>query len=290
MDISKLERMGRRRFMENLAGIGVPKTHEANPEIDRTEVESMLPAELTGKLLEGEDEVEFQDIPIKVREETDTLSSGRYNASSIDDQVPAGVSISTSVTGGTLNAPFHSNEYGDGWVTAGHVVIEDGGSGNNRVDLRRNSNSIYIGDSRDEHRPESIFDNLDYAFVEPLDSKDPSEWIVSPDGSSEQYSIGGIVTDEALSNNVGNQDYEVLGQGATSGRLSGYIDNIDGWPGIESVKTTFNVNDGDSGGPIFHLDGDTAYIAGIIFKDGATVSESTTAQTVEDELGGYFKG
>jgi len=265
------------------------KQHEVNQEIDQTEVESMLPTELTGKISEVEDEVEFEDIPVKLRSETTALSGGRYSTGSIENQVPAGVSISTTVTGGTLNAPFHSNEYGDGWATAGHVVIEEGGSGDNRVDLRRNSNYIYIGDSRDEHRPENSFDNLDYAFVEALDSKEPSEWIVSPDGSSEEYSIGGIVTDEALSNNVGNEDYEVLGQGSSSGRLSGYIDNIDGWPGIESVKTTFDTSNGDSGGPIFHLDGDTAYIAGIMFKDQATVTESTTAQTVEEELGGYFK-
>ncbi len=270
--------------------VGVPETYESLDRVDTSEVEEMLPSELTGQIPNIDEDLEHQNIPVIVNTDKDNLTDG-YNTNTNYEEVPAGVAISTSVTGGSLGAPFNSNEHGDGWTTAGHVVKGSpfsSGDANTNVYESSPNPEDWIGESKDGY-----FDllDLDYAFVEPLkDGETPSQWIVSPDGSSKEFPIGGIVTNTALENNVGNQNYEIFGQGASSGRGSGYIDSVNGINETSSVTTTNDMSDGDSGGPLFHEIGGTALIAGIMFEDVSAGAKSTTAQRVEDELGGSFLG
>ena len=262
----------------------------ANPSKSIEELEDVLPNKMEAEVRELEEEVTREGIPIDVLNQEQELVS--YNQPNYDN-VPGGIAIGTTIEGGTLCAPFHSNDHGVGWTTAGHVVKERNGSGQNPVNQDYDGGIIYIGTSKD-----GFFDDndLDYAFIEndnDKDNKEISKWIVDNDASEKEFKLTGIVSNEELENSVGDSSYELYGQGRTTGRQSGQIVGITG-NGTETVETDWVAKDGDSGGPLFYKnDSDEAYIAGIVYAARGLPgfedrTASTTAETTEIELDGYF--
>lgn len=189
--------------------------------------------------------------------------------------------------------PFHSNEHGNGWTTAGHVVLNgDGGentiyqiTGPDYLDNYKDRDTM--GVSRDGHTDGLIGSNLDYAFIEPNSSERISTQITNPEGTEKQLELTGILSNEELENHVGDDDYTMYTQGVTTERTEGTIENMAGQS--QAVVTSNSIEDGDSGGPLFYKPNeDEAYIAGILFKKTFGNAASTTAETTEIELDGYF--
>ena len=222
-----------------------------------------------------------------------------YDLSRNYQDIPGGAAIEgeldTGVENGTLCAPFYSNEYGIGWTTAGHVVKKEDGAGNNAVSQDNGDSADPFGVSRDGYwKKKELYNSpyLDYAFVEKQQDEGTSQWITSADGGEREFELTGIVTNEELENKVG-ENYTLKGQGRTTGRRSGTLEKTAG-NGTQAIETDWEPEDGDSGGPIFYTpNSDEAYIAGILsgYVDsilGGTHAKSTTAETTEVELDGYF--
>lgn len=256
--------------------VDVPVESEVKPE----EIEAMLPSTLRGSV-PGQ-EVAHENIPVVVGESEHNLT-GCYDSSPSYDEIPAGTAISTNIEGGTLNGPFHSYDHGDGWVTAGHVVEDD--SGTYDVFIDTSDGFIEFGTPHDTHYDKI---DLDYTFIEPTNSsRSPSAWITNSNSQNKDLEIGGILSDEALENHIGDESYNLQTQGRASCRSDGYITDVNGF-GTSSVTTTHPVGPGDSGGPLFReLDG-VAFIAGDVFKEAPEGAQSTTAETVEEKLNGFF--
>ncbi|WEL19849.1 trypsin-like peptidase domain-containing protein [Candidatus Nanohalococcus occultus] len=269
-------------------GVAVYMPELGSTENDREEIEKLVPAETGGGFKFENDRFERSRVPVKVETQNRKLTSC---SSTNFDYIPGGASLevpSKQNETGTLAAAFYSNEYGGGWVTAGHVVKDIGGSVGNEIHQDAGEVTDPFGVARQAH-----FDlaDLDYAFIEPTSSESTSGFITGSDGSTKEYGLRGIVSDAELVNNVGNESFELLGHGRTTCQSSGYITGVQG-SGTTSVTTTTGVQPGDSGGPLFKVEDGEAYIAGIRFMDvddGAR-SKSTTANTVENKLNGFFAG
>jgi len=121
------------------------------------------------------------------------------------------------------------------------------------------------------------------------DSEGVSSYIQDSNDNLE-YPIGGAVSDNTLKNKAGNSSYTVYKQGRSTCRDSGWIEDYTAhWDG-KTITCTPQADDGDSGGPIFHLkenNGTTyAYIAGIIgwSANNDTDVRATAAETAENTL------
>jgi len=266
----------------------------------RTEIEDLLPTEVPGVAYVDGNPVRETEIPIDVIEAELQLQAGDNDAygGHLWDNVAGGAPISaphgTESNYGTITAPFSSDQYGDGWVTAGHIVdVND-----NQVFHHVEGNTETLGDSRDyTERDQAGNDQpeTDCAFIESMNGKTPISWIAAEDYSDPtDIDIGGIVTDQGLENNVGDGNFLLQVQGRYTGRTSPSQIN-----GVEKTFTgdvksaivdQYATQDGDSGGPVFHVDGGIAYIAGSHYgmHDDRPGSIATTAETIEEELGGTF--
>jgi hypothetical protein len=196
--------------------------------------------------------------------------------------------------GGTITAPFHSDSYGDGWVMSGHVASANGEEIAHELDDP--IDRVDLGTSRDQ-----INSGVrDCAYIESDTYRIPSSWIPSEDyNDSQDISIDGILTDAGLENRVG-QNYDLTVQGRMTGRHNTNLEGvIKGGVFGNDVKALIadqnNTVSGDSGGPVFHQLSNGVYICGTHIgtydtNDDGTYEDSaaTTAETVEEELGGNF--
>lgn len=308
MDLNKLERMGRRETAldvrsraqdaldkhfydqpiraffgaddQSPTGFGVKIKVEKDERLDYSpeEIENAFPTEMTGYTPESNPD-KREGIPITIEEFERTLLSSNYESRDYDP-VPGGQKIKPfGIPGGTLMGTFHSNEYGDGWATAGHVpeengkIVEEVIGGGNREPLGQARDVVVNGD-------------IDCCFIEPYSSASPTDEITSSDNSFKELDIDGFYEDSALNYNEGT-GFEVEMQGRTSGRQTGELTDFD--PTTGSVQVDYLMDDGDSGGPMFTFTGDSAYMVGVMHSksDLFGYTEGTTVETMEDELGGY---
>ncbi|MFB6199506.1 MAG: trypsin-like serine protease, partial [Candidatus Nanohaloarchaea archaeon] len=264
---------------ESPTDFGVEAIVAENSEVSRQEVEDALPTVLTGEISGGHYSAQRDYIPLDVVEEELENACGGELDSAINP--PAGaIPIEAGGSEGTTNAAFYSDQYGEGLVTAGHIV----GANNIVVEQDAESNE-FLGLSEDYHKNGDI----DCAFIQM--TSEPIGTIVSPDYSdTTDLEVAGIITDEELKNNVGNAYFRLDRQGRSSCRDDGYIVRVGEtfWGDVKSVETSQNVKEGDSGGPLFFRDGEVAEIAGGIVGSGGEGTVSTTAETIEEELNGNF--
>ena len=261
-----------------------------SPEPSFSEVREEIPKEQEGLItFKGIDYKRSVPVKVKKREESTLDCSVAYQCVEDTDwsNVPGGSPChKDDSTAGTLNAPFQDPDYGQGIIMSGHVA------GSNGVNINQYDDKI--GEVK-KHKLTNNTNDIDFAFVKIGDSDEGlSHYIVNDRNTKEEYPVKGIVTDDALKNNAGTT-VTYYTQGKTTCQLSGHIKSVGGW-GDSWVSSTHDADSGDSGGPLFYLSGGDAYIAGVMAeeindKDGDDCGEdtkSTTAQTVEDKIGGYY--
>jgi hypothetical protein len=262
-------------------GVAVRVPDDPSLEHSLEVVEQVLPSETAGHTPES-DPVAMEGIPVDVElRATEPLAC--YNLQHYDE-VPGG----QATGGGTLTGTFYSNARNqDGWATAGHivdgegdVVFQDTGSSLDDIGVMRDR---YNEDSSD---PDGAI--VDCGFVEPTSDETFIDYICEEDNSSKYgFPIEGIILNQELQHNVGNQDYGVRMQGKTSCKKTGYIKEMDNGDSIDVSK---EMDNGDSGGPAYRVADGKAYIVGIIGDRliNSTGTQCTTAETTEQTLDGSF--
>ena len=264
----------------------LPNGTQKKPDVSIETLRSILPHSGTGSLSDTDAQYKRQNIPVHVSKRTNSRICTYYGNDY--ETVPGGSMIrnSDSTKFSTLNTAFHANKFNEnGWITAAHAVDS------NRQPLYHRSSSDRLGIVRQR----SLSSDIDICFVRRDSNEYSSATVTSPDGSDKQYPVGGIVTDAELNNHVGDSSYETWTQGRTTCRTSGEIVKTLGfWGGTSAVVTTQSVDNGDSGGPLFvkrtNEYGTTeAFMAGNVFaKTSGGNCKSTTAETTENKLDGYF--
>ncbi len=382
MDLNDLERMGRRRFMENLAGIGVSATtlnyleqdeladithdpEEEVPYVERIEIvnkepgqppekepvyntinreewerrsaainirddlyewaqnelegdistsfgklqhsptdfgvqlyvpkNSSLPVEKLEQILPTETNARvqgktYEDIPISINEAVSTPQCDYQKRDS--DTIPRGDMLRSDIGEFTAMGTFHSDEYGDGLATAGHVMEEGMMIAKNEP----NDQNPWIGNARDVV-DDTTDDNIKYrdcGFIEVENGYSVMDAITGSDNSYIEFTIEGYHTDESLNAHAGEETLEANYQGRSTCRHQGYIEEVSQNEEVVLVGLDEETQDGDSGGPYFDDATTTeAYMIGshngihtdAFFNKYAT---ATTPETIEDSLGGHI--
>lgn len=256
------------------------------PEPDYKKVRDELPTMQKGRIEIKESE-HVRRAPVKIRKIKESQLSCD-TSQCVDDtewsDVPGGSPCAVNGSVGTINGSFDDPDYGMGLIISGHVASSKG-------------NDVYQFDDSIgtvKRKNVSLNNDIDYAFVNMDSNEGVSHYIVNKDNSTKKYPIKRIVTDDALKNDAGT-DTVYYTQGQTTCQISGNIIGVGGL-GSTYVTSTHNANSGDSGGPLFYLIGDDAYISGVVAKgfndednDGCGEdTKSTTAETVENKIGGNY--
>ncbi len=290
---------------ESPTDFGVEVRVPPQAKYDIKEIKELLPSTLSGTA--GKGEYSIENIPVEVTEvETDLAADYLPECSTyvgeLYDDVPGGAPVKvpeSSKSYGTAAGAFDHPDYGIGWIISGHVA-EDAA---NDVDQMGGSNGVQsMGITRDVNLDRD-HNAVDYAFVQNTASSE-SEPIFSIASATyddnNDRNQAGIVTETELRNNKGNQNYILWTQGYKTCRHDCYILGFEKhfYDDVHAVLTNEAVRDGDSGGPLFHIDGNDAYIAGVIKgsyndgEDGDTTKDdgklSTAAETIEERTGGSF--
>lgn len=280
------------------------------PQPSVEEVRATLPERAAAKSGDGDFQEIRRNIPIRVVETASRnhcddksvvgpIQEGVYSYAD-SGSVPGGVPITTPKNGdtiesgekekiGTLAAPFHHNEYGDGWTTAGHM-----GAVGNWV-YQADPGGARVGRIKDKVDPCCTNFLKDCAFFNDEDTGDQSRNIAveEADGGTD-FILDGYVTDNTLDLEVGT-DNKYYHQGYYAGRLEGELVGTTQW----GVKSTQDTTDGDSGGTLFKLSNGDAFIAGQhvgqegpLNEDGELKCEDNsgaiTAQSVQNLLNGSY--
>lgn len=276
------------------------------PEPSMEEVRHKLPDAGTG--IDEQDGHAFRrdNIPIRVVKtiEYPLNCSGEHNSycQATDDEyytnyIPGGIPVEnvskSPTTTSTLAAAFNETDqgHGRGWIGSGHAITEGddvwypndtvgsyiGTCKKNRNDWRNEVEWSYIASDHD-----------DYGFI--ANDKADGDW---------EHDVEGIVTDNELCNDAGTSTF-YYSRGVTTCQLKRYIKSVGGL-GNTFLRYYHDTEAGDSGGPLFKLDAnDNAYIAA---KHTAEIqlgddedsddcnddARGTTAETVENKAGGYFR-
>ncbi len=223
--------------------------------------------------------------PVKVEKQCDyDLDNGWPNG------VPGGAAIINNDSGdkGTLTAPFIRNGV-DGWVTVGHMASSTG-----QEIVTEGGDSL--GDVVE--RVEDKADGRDFLFAEIFGngiSADRSRYVANNDGSDYYVPVDGIIPDSGLEAHIGDSDWYVDQQGRETCAKGGNITAVHN----NYAESDYDSKDGDSGGPVYHRFFDEAEdefradIAGphagrVERYFGENTAWFSTAETVENELNGYF--
>lgn len=258
---------------------------DENEDLSLEDLESVLPKEATGTINGNS----YEEIPIIISERpSQTFASYQFNDF---DPVPGGQRLAVDtpeIAAGTIMGTFHSDAYGDGLATAGHVLQADGNFVTEVISSSQDMEAL--GYSRDV-KAENKSDYIDCGFIDMSSvNQNPTDSITSSDNSYIEFNIDGFYTDEALDYHAGEDNtLKAEMQGATSGRKSGYVRDTMGLSDTKAVAVDALMDDGDSGGPIFNaVDSTSAYLLGNISGPYlSNMTEGTTIETMEEELGGY---
>ncbi len=267
----------------------------------KKEIRNNIPATITGESALSEEEV---DIPINIREmKIENHSHECYSQPyKRFDDVPGAAPIYTTDPGGPgcTAGPYVHDEYGLGWITAKHVVEEEG----KIVELAEDAHfgtGRNIGEVRDMH-----FDGfdisapnddsaIDVAYIQrTVADKEPYEWIAAEDYlDNADLPITTVLSDQELKARIGDTDWNLKRQGQSTCRTTSYVEDVykdDGDNIVGVLLNKGNSEGGDSGGPYFHEINGEAYIAGVhkgSHPDNGK-AYATTAETTENVLDGNW--
>ncbi len=276
-------------------GIEIGVSDEAPYSID--EVEESVPYHVSGHGTTSDSEFE---LPVGVRRlNRRPQSHGCYDESGggyeLYDDVPAAAPIASKEAAkpATEAGPFWHGDEGIGWIT-NHHVVDDGSPIGDVVNLLENDHAISeetIGEVSDYVRNG---DQLDLAHIRrTVAYKEPHEWIPRIDYTdNEEHAIVGVVSDDELEENEGDSSWNLVSQGHATCRGVGYVWDLehDLFGNIIGVMMDDDyTDDGDSGGVLYHYDGEDAHICGVVAA--LTNNDKTygnTAETAEDEFNGAW--
>ncbi len=261
----------RKGYEQDDEGGEVRITYEEDaPEIEYDELVDMLPGSIDGSVGSGEYEETVEDIPVihrKIVEEEQSSFTDEYRP------VVGGCQFRPNrylPPIGTLGTPAIDYERGEPvMVTAAHVVDDDLG------DLMYQPGGIGAGigyQDRTAYNPPDTGDDIfyDVATIDltEVDTPVSAEWHLADYGGGKYGDIDGTICEDALKDKYeGNTNEDLWHQGRTTGRKSGYVDEIvpsDHSGGLGVVEADgFDTDDGDSGGPYWVTSEDDIYIAGI---------------------------
>lgn len=277
------------------------------------QLDDELPDTLTGSSDLGE---ETFDIDISAEEFEGTANSCTgscdYSFSTQHTDVPAGAAIAADTDdwhGGTVGAAYYHPTHGDGWLTAGHVLKDEGNFAYEMEDSNPENSIDALGEAEDVVLKQwnsdlSIFE-IDVGYIRPTSNETPHPWISTPDYTdNEDVPVAGRKNNNALRTHLDDEDWTVNTQGFNSCRDSSYITAFTKHQTdeVQGVAVDHSTGNGDSGGPMLHIDNnstcgdanDDAYICGIIAHnwdiddDFFDETHGPTAETIDNELGGYF--
>jgi hypothetical protein len=227
----------------------------ASPNTNIRALEKALPSRISGKSGEESDfkTQTISNIPVDVtkRREYEVNYYGRAYR-----PVPAGCQFQTGSSLCTLGTPAYSHELnGDVAVTAAHCFLDDDGNQQSEDVHQPTDLSYPVGTLHDyQYNTSDGRFHQDSAVVEMNES-------IEMEFAENNEEIVGISTWNHLVNNEGDTTFTVTKQGRTTGRKSGYIDEI--YHNRDVFRTTAEVRGGDSGGPHFTSGSGYATIAGI---------------------------
>jgi hypothetical protein len=271
-----------------------------SPDVPFSDVKEEFEGNGKGEAAKGRYHAVREDIPIVVTrraEENVGCSEEDLMDQITIDGIPAGVDMTAvNEASGSLCAPFHRNNYGEGWIVSGHVVGgEFGGASGTVVKQGEAGSEEKIGEVRDSQ----VNADIDWAYVEDsVAGKYTVEKVAQEnDMASTDYEIGGIVNDDTLINKA-DTDETFYTQGEATSRLNNTLINVGGI-GSSYVISEHDTTNGDSGGILFGVDDNDyyAYVAGVMKSavnednDGDSCNDdtkSTTAETVENKADGCF--
>ena len=263
-------------------------THKGTiePALSIEEVRSRLPSKGSASAGEGEHRREYDNIPIKVKEQ----ESAEVEMFCEYDGVPGGCTCNVEGIRGTIMAPFWNYDTEDsGWALSGHVAASGGGE--DAVMDQPNSDDTgtveIVKDQKNER---------DYAWAQSDHDEGVRRSLRDPakDACSSFIPLKGVVTDSAIQNDVDSSTTYYV-QGSESRRKSGTIgrfnSNTGGDPSDNRYNHSAEVQGGDSGGPLYKMRNGDAYIAGLIDIDlryGGNAGNTAEACEDGDGLNGYF--
>jgi hypothetical protein len=263
-------------------------THKGmvEPALSIEKVRSRLPSKGSASAGDGEHRREYDNIPVKVKEK----ESAEVAMHCQYDEVPGGCSCNVEGYAGTIMAPFSSNDYNDsGWAFSGHVAASGGGDG--AVMCQPNSDETGVVEIVKDQGSEKDYAwaQSEYAETVRRSLRDPAQ-----DACSSFIPIKGIVPDSAIQNDVDSSTtYYVQGNQSRrkSGTIGAFYDNTGGDPSDNRYNHSADLQDGDSGGPLYKMRSGDAYIAGLADEDlyyGGNAGNTAEACEDVDGLDGYF--
>lgn len=299
-------------FDDSASGFKIRVLYQGDPEPSKEEVRDYLPDQASGEA--GGDRhnapvevVEGETHLVGEQDCTDNSGMAPYDWSEgpggalMDCPQASGGEGATGTTCGTFVHTDHSpNKYG--LVASGHVMEEV----RNDLQWSRTPGKWHAGDAYEVINETNDLigsTGVDCAFIRMRgqDGYSQQSQIADPsnDGTTD-YPIDGIITNDSLmtaADNCGN--YPFYTQGAKTKRIYGCIKGLGykgGFGNNNNVLSDHTVDHGDSGGPLYYInDNGSAFIGGTIYAHynpnslgqcGGALS--TTAETVEDRLGGAF--
>lgn len=267
------------------------------PEPSFDEVREMLPEKAEGTMGEGKHRATRESIPVRVvRTESTKLAcddtqdqSETYTYTDVPGGVPIAVLQDDGDHTGAIAAPFNHNDLGKGWTTAGHLGPT--GDWMYQPDSFSGPDIAMVEDKVDPF----AYPLKDAAFGTDYSSANPYRKIANEkaDGGYDYY-LKGIVTETTLDNDVGT-DEVYYSQGTYSGRIGDTLLKTTTW----GVVSEHDTSKGDSGGPLFSVSSNDAFIAGQIVRgrqngldedDDGCYDDlgSMKAVKVEDALNGHY--
>ena len=277
-------------YQEKQESSGKEKYEEHRPNIKKSRIRSEVPERASSTAsANGKKKEYWFDVEVVDRTRTYTAE---YN--STYRPVPGGCQIEIKAEPGTApvataTCPIYHNDKSE-WqiLTAGHLFTENSGSDDimQPVDGAYNDKQIGTGDIKrfDSNDGDVKFDAGTVSI-----NVDWTRKLAGKDGTYSNYIAHGNVSWDKISQEEGNENYTVKKQGRTTGRKSGYINEV--FPSDKEFRTSINAKRGDSGGPFFvDYKGDDVLMMGLVSwgsdkQDGEYQhSGGFSIERVEDEL------
>lgn len=224
------------------------------PGISIGELRNRVPDHVSGRPNGSDDFSSIEQIPVQVEEkiQQNAICTGDF----MDDDyqsIPGGCKITSGTNVGTVCTPInHETKDGFKMLTAGHVH-------RNRNYWQQGSSDYQLYDGayvEDGHE--------DWGWFEPYGGDTEFSWTLANDNGGKDWVISGSVSWYGVELLIENET-NIYSQGARTGRDVGNITEKE--ETIDGVRNVYNNSEGgtgDSGGPVYEVDDDSAYIINII--------------------------
>lgn len=224
---------------------GVDST--TSPDIGIDELKGIVPDTAAGSV-EG---TTVDGIPVITREQTrkETVDCSKYTyTEDYGESIPGAARYEAGCSTASLGTPAVDNDTGERkMLTCGHCFKYGD------TVRQPTCGTSYDGEKNKKFKNPGI----DFASIKPPNNKSGKDiykyrLASESEGFYTDRYISGIITKSSLKYNEGDTGYEIVNQGARTGRTTGYIKNVKtNKEGHDVVSTTAQNGKGDSGCPIY---------------------------------------